>query len=84
MTSGQRSRRLLCFGQFKWTTLNRPIFKAEYYSTRILKLATELQVAEFEAFSLFSDKSSDRMNDIDFISELLAFLELALPTKRKG
>jgi len=65
--------------------LNRPeLFKAEYYSTRILKLATELAGSpEFEAFSLFSDKSSDRMNDIDFISELLAFLEFGFTDKKE-
>lgn len=65
--------------------LNRPeLFKAEYYSTRLLKLATELAGSpEFEAFGLFSDKSSDRMNDIDFVSELLAFLEFGFTDKKE-
>ena len=65
--------------------LNRPeLFKAEYYSTRFLKLATELAGAPvFEALSLFSDKSSDRMNDIDFVSELIALLSFGFNDKKE-
>jgi hypothetical protein len=65
--------------------LNRPeLFKAEYYSTRFLKLATELAGAPvFEALSLFSDKSSDRMNDIDFVSELIALLSFGFTDKKE-
>ena len=65
--------------------LNRPeLFKAEYYSTRFLKLATELAGSPvFETLSLFSDSSSERMNDIDFVSELLAFLEYGFTDKKE-
>jgi hypothetical protein len=65
--------------------LNRPeLFKAEYYSTRFLKLATELAGASaFEALSLFSDKSADRMNDIDFVSELMALLSFGFTDKKE-
>lgn len=65
--------------------LNRPeLFKAEYYSTKFLRLATELAGAPiFETLSLFSEKSSERMNDIDFVSELLAFLEFGFSDKKE-
>lgn len=66
--------------------LNRPeLFKAEYYSTKFLKLATELAGSPvFETLSLFSEKSSERMNDIDFVSELLAFLEFGFSDKKEN
>jgi len=65
--------------------LNRPeLFKAEYYSTKFLKLATELAgLPLFESLSLFSEKSSERMNDIDFISELLALIEFGFTDKKE-
>ena len=65
--------------------INRPeLFKAAYYSTRLLKLATELAGTPFfETLSLFSDKSSERMNDIDFISELIAMLEFGFSDKKE-
>src|SRR5690606_16550496 len=56
--------------------LNAPeLRKAEYYSTRFLALATKISaMPEFEELNLFTSRSSDRMNDIDFISELLTYL----------
>ena len=65
--------------------INRPeLFKAAYYSTRLVKLATELAGTPFfETLSLFSDKSSERMNDIDFISELIAMLEFGFSDKKE-
>jgi|GEM_PF-408661 hypothetical protein len=64
--------------------INRPeLFKAAYYSTRFLKLATELAgFPLFEELSLFSDKSSLRMNDIDYMSELLALLQFGFTDKK--
>jgi hypothetical protein len=47
-------------------------------------LATELAGASaFEALSLFSDKSADRMNDIDFVSELMALLSFGFTDKKE-
>lgn len=65
--------------------LNRPeLFKASYYSTKFLKLATALAgFPVFETLSLFSDQSSERMNDIDFVSELLALLEFGITDKKE-
>jgi hypothetical protein len=64
--------------------LNRPeLMKAEYYSTRFLKLATEVAGSPmFEQLNLFTDSSSERMNDIDFASELLALLVFGVTDKK--
>jgi hypothetical protein len=58
--------------------------KAEFYSTRFLKLATDIAGAPlFENLCMFSDKSMDRMNDIDFVSELLTFLKHGFTDKKE-
>jgi hypothetical protein len=64
--------------------INRPeLFKAAYNDTRLLTLATELAGDSlFETLSLFSDKSSVRMNDIDYISELIVFLQFGFTDKK--
>jgi hypothetical protein len=65
--------------------LNAPeLRKAGYSDTRVLKLATFLaNSAEFESLRLFTERSSDRMNDIDFVSELLAFLQYGFSDKKE-
>jgi hypothetical protein len=65
--------------------LNAPeLRKAEYSDSRVLKLATFLANSdEFESLRLFTDRSSDRMNDIDFVSELLAFLRYGFSDKKE-
>jgi len=65
--------------------LNRPeLRKAEFYSTRFLKLATKVaNDSLFGGLSLFSDSSVDRMNDVDFASELLAFLKSGFSDKKE-
>jgi len=65
--------------------LNRPeLRKAEFYSTRFLKLATEVaNDSLFGGLSLFSDSSVDRMNDVDFASELLTFLKIGFSDKKE-
>jgi uncharacterized protein with ParB-like and HNH nuclease domain len=64
--------------------LNTPeLRKAEYYSTRFLALATKISAMPgFEELNLFTSRSSDRMNDIDFISELLAYLIYGFTDKK--
>ncbi len=56
--------------------LNRPeLKKAEYFDTRFLKLVTELaDDSIFQNLELFTDASTKRMNDIDFVSELVTHL----------
>ena len=56
--------------------LNAPeLRKAGYSSTRFLSLATKLsELSDFEDLKMFNSRSSDRMNDIDFVSELLVYL----------
>jgi len=56
--------------------LNRPeLKKAEYFDTNFLKLITELSNnKDFQSLDLFTDATSKRMNDVDFISELVTYL----------
>lgn len=65
--------------------LNRPeLRKAEFYDTTFLRLVTE--VADdpvFDELDLFTDQSIDRMNDIDFVSELVTFLKHGFTDKKE-
>lgn len=56
--------------------LNRPeLKKAEYFDTNFLKLVTELTDSKsFQKLELLSEASTKRMNDIDFVSELVTYL----------
>lgn len=56
--------------------LNRPeLKKAEYFETNFLKLVTEIAESDkFKALDLFSDTTSKRMVDVDFVSELVTLL----------
>lgn len=65
--------------------LNRSeLKKAEFYNTRLLELSTRLSENEiFANLSLFSEKSEDRMNDVDFLSELIAFLKFGFTDKKE-
>jgi uncharacterized protein with ParB-like and HNH nuclease domain len=56
--------------------LNRPeLKKAEYFDTKFLKLVTELaDDSNFQSLELFTELSTKRMNDIDFVSELVTYL----------
>jgi hypothetical protein len=56
--------------------LNRPeLKKAEYFDTKFLKLVTELaDDSNFQNLELFTEASTKRMNDIDFVSELVTYL----------
>lgn len=66
--------------------LNRPeLRKAEFYSTRFLKLATDIANDPlFGDLSIFSESSMDRMNDVDFASELLTFLKVGFSDKKES
>lgn len=65
--------------------LNRPeLKKAEYFGTNFLKLSEELAAdEEFEELNLFTAHSINRMNDLDFITELLALLKFGITDKKK-
>jgi len=65
--------------------LNRPeLKKAEYFSTNFLKLLQELtQLPELESLRLFSSLTSSRLNDLDFISELVALLKFGITDKKE-
>ncbi len=64
--------------------LNKPeLNKAEYFYTEFLALNEELaESPEFIALDLFTELSAKRMNDIDFVSELVAQLEFGIFEKK--
>jgi len=64
--------------------LNRPeLIKAEYFSSTFLKTIQELsENADWKELDIFTEKSKDRMNDIDFLAEILALIEYG-PTEKK-
>lgn len=66
--------------------LNRPeLKKAEYFDTNFLKLVTELcSNKEFAKLDLFTDATTKRMNDIDFVSELVTLLIFGITDKKQS
>ncbi len=64
--------------------LNRPeLKKAEYFNTNFLKLINELSDHEgFKELNLFTDTTSKRMNDIDFVSELVTLIIYGITDKK--
>lgn len=66
--------------------LNRPeILRAQYFDTHFQNLVEEISESEeFQRLQLFSDSSLNRMNDIDFISELLALTKYGITDKKNS
>jgi Protein of unknown function DUF262 len=64
--------------------LNRPeLKKAEYYDTRLLNLLETLASHEkFSSLELFTEKALLRMNDVDFISELVSLIKNGITEKK--
>jgi len=64
--------------------LNRPeLKKAEYFDTKFLKLVTELSnIDNFQSLDLFTETTSKRMNDVDFVSELATYLIEGITDKK--
>lgn len=65
--------------------LNRPeLKKAEYFSTNFLKLVLECTENEvLQSLRLFTEASSARMNDVDFVSELIALIKFGISDKKE-
>jgi hypothetical protein len=65
--------------------LNRPeLKKAEYFTTNFLKLLQELAADErLASLKLFSTSSSARMNDVDFVSELVSLIRFGISDKKE-
>lgn len=65
--------------------LNRPeIRKAEFYTTNLLRLVTNLaELDEFHKLGLFTRLSAQRMNDVDFVSELVAQMQFGITDKKE-
>lgn len=57
--------------------LNKPeVRKADFYSTKLLTLVNEIaESKKFEGLKLFTDATLKRMNDKEFISELLVLIK---------
>ncbi len=66
--------------------LNRPeLNKAKYFDTRFLNLLEYLsENEEFKNLNLFSDKSLERMNNVDFVGELISLIENGITEKKIG
>jgi hypothetical protein len=65
--------------------LNRPeLKKAEYFTTNFLKLVLECaQDDTLRSLRLFTESSSARMNDVDFVSELIALTKFGISDKKE-
>ena len=65
--------------------LNRPeLKKAEYFSTNFLKLVLECTEDQIlQSLRLFTDASTARMNDVDFVSELIALMRFGISDKKE-
>lgn len=65
--------------------LNRPeLKKAEYFTTLFLRLILEVAASEeIRSLRLFNVSTVSRMNDVDFISELLALLRFGISDKKE-
>ena len=66
--------------------LNRPeLYKAEYYNTNFLNLVDELsQYSKFRDLELFTERSSNRMKDREYIEELVAQIEFGITDKKNS
>ena len=65
--------------------LNRPeLKKAEYFTTNFLKLILECKEDDtLKSLRLFTESSSARMNDVDFVSELIALMKFGISDKKE-
>ena len=58
--------------------------KAEYYDSKFLKLITDLaSTNDFEGLNLLTETTKKRMNDIEFVSELVANLKFGIFDKKE-
>lgn len=64
--------------------LNRPeLKKAAYFDTKFLNLLTELASDQVLVdLDLFSDTALNRMNDVDFVSELVTLMKFGITDKK--
>jgi len=66
------------------TKLNRPeILKAQYFGTPLQSLVERIAESEkFEVLNLFTESTRSRMNDLDFIGELLTLIKYGITDKK--
>jgi hypothetical protein len=65
--------------------LNRPeLKKAEYFQTNFLKLVMDLAADDrLKSLRIFSAGSATRMNDVDFVSELVSLIKFGISDKKE-
>jgi len=68
------------------TKLNRPeILKAQFYNSFFQTFVKDLaENSDFQNLQIFTASSINRMNDLDFIGELVALLKFGITEKKKG
>jgi hypothetical protein len=66
--------------------LNKPeVRKADFYDTKFLKLVSEIASSSlFKRLSIFTESSLKRMNDIEFISELVLLTKVGHVNKKEN
>lgn len=64
--------------------LNRPeVMKARHFDSNFLRLAQELaDMEKFRELKLFTTSSINRMNDVEFVTELIALLKFGISEKK--
>lgn len=66
--------------------INRPeLLKSKYYDTRFLTLLDNISAMdELQNLKIFTEAAQNRMQDIDFIGELVSLLKLGIKDKKTG
>ncbi|AFN74354.1 hypothetical protein MROS_1115 [Melioribacter roseus P3M-2] len=66
--------------------INRPeLLKAKYYDTRFLTLLDNISALdELQKLNLFTAAAQNRMQDIDFVGELVSLLKFGIRDKKTG
>jgi len=84
LQSGESIQKFYALVNSSGLRLNRPeIRKAEFYTTNLLRLVTTVAaLPDFQHLGLFTRLSSQRMNDIEFVSELIGQLRLGTMDKK--
>ncbi|PIQ48357.1 MAG: hypothetical protein COW03_11000 [Cytophagales bacterium CG12_big_fil_rev_8_21_14_0_65_40_12] len=64
--------------------LNRPeLNKSEYFDTHFQRLITELaDLDNFQSLGIFTELSTKRMNDVDFVAELVTLMKEGVSDKK--
>ncbi|WJS93389.1 DUF262 domain-containing protein [Flavobacterium johnsoniae] len=83
-TEGEQIEKFYALVNKTGVHLNKPeVRKADYYDTNFLNLINEISTSKkVEILNLFSEGSLKRMNDTDFISELIVLIKIGHVDKK--